>query len=82
MITGWKLDGDVLTSPSGTKVTIRDVLAERFAAINGQIDLASEAWRGWRIRQQFLIPPGQKIGHGLHVERLRFLAKHVRWERD
>ncbi|TCV97745.1 hypothetical protein EC912_101762 [Luteibacter rhizovicinus] len=64
MHNGWQLDGDILTGPHGQIFSLHTLLAHHLNHVSGQLDLALPKWRGWRFRQQRLIPPGQTFASG------------------
>lgn len=65
----WRLDGDALIMPNGWRIQLAHVRQWRQDLIDGNADLPGK-WSGWRIRQQWLIPPGGSIKRGR-------IAQHV-----
>jgi hypothetical protein len=56
----WRLDDDALILPNGWRVSLATIRQWRSDLIEGRFDLSGQ-WNGWRIRQQWLIPPGGTI---------------------
>jgi hypothetical protein len=46
--------------PNGHRLTLRHILQWRADLIDGRFDLTGK-WAGWRVRQQWLIPPGGSV---------------------
>lgn len=78
----WRLDGDALLMPSGQRISLRHILKWRADLIEGRSDLTGK-WNGWRIRQQWLIPPGGTMRQNRIAQHV--LAHDIRvgeWERQ
>jgi hypothetical protein len=76
--SNWKLDGEYLILPNGHRLhLLHDIRRWRNDLVDGNVDLPGQ-WSGWRIRQQFLIPPGSSI----HRTRLtaRYLKSMLHWD--
>ena len=56
----WRLDGDALVLPGGQRIKLANIRQWRSDLVTGQFDLTGK-WSGWRVRQQWLIPPGGSI---------------------
>lgn len=54
----WLLESNQLIAPNGWTFNLRTLLMHRADIINGRQNIDTQPWSGWRIRQQFLIPPG------------------------
>lgn len=65
----WRLDTDALLMPNGQRLPLKNILQWRVDLIEGRCDLPGK-WSGWRVRQQWLIPPGGSI-------RQHRIAQHV-----
>jgi hypothetical protein len=65
----WHLDGHALILPNGHRLTLATIRQRQLDAIEGRCDLPGK-WSGWRIRQQWLIPPNGTMRHGR-------IAQHV-----
>lgn len=65
----WRLDNDALLLPNGQRLHLRDIRQWQADLIAGNADLTGK-WSGWRIRQQWLIPPGGSTKRGR-------IAQHV-----
>ena len=55
--------------PNGWRLPLKDILQWRTDLIEGRFDLTGK-WSGWRVRQQWLIPPGGTM-------RQNRIAQHV-----
>ena len=67
--SNWRLDRDALVMPNGCRLALKHILQWRTDLIEGRFDLTGK-WSGWRIRQQWLIPPGGSF-------RQHRIAQHV-----
>lgn len=56
----WRLDEDALILPNEWRISLASIRQWRSDLIEGRFDLTGR-WSGWRIRQQWLIPPGGSI---------------------
>jgi hypothetical protein len=76
----WRLDDDALLMPNGQRVQLKAVLQWRADLIDGRFDLTGK-WSGWRVRQQWLIPPGGSIRQNRIAQRM--LEHDIRtWDWD
>ncbi|KZC29273.1 hypothetical protein RhoFW510R10_06170 [Rhodanobacter sp. FW510-R10] len=55
--------------PNGHRLPLRHIVQWRQDLIEGSADLTGK-WSGWRVRQQWLIPPGGTVKRGR-------IAQHV-----
>jgi hypothetical protein len=77
----WRLDGDALLMPNGWRIPLQDIRQWRADTLEGRHDLTG-CWSGWRIRQQWLIPPGCSPRRGAIAEHcVRHLAMVNDWAR-
>jgi len=53
----WRLDGDALLLPNDQRLPLKYIRQWQDDLIAGNADLTGQ-WSGWRVRQQWLIPPG------------------------
>ncbi len=56
----WRLDGRHIVMPNGWRIALYDIRQWRADMVEGHADLPGR-WAGWRIRQNFLLPPGATI---------------------
>jgi hypothetical protein len=79
--TNWRLDGDALLMPNGQRLKLASILQRQTDLLEGRFDLTGK-WSGWRVRQQWLIPPNGTIRRGRLAQHvLRHLAQTSEWER-
>lgn len=78
----WQLEGHVLVTPHGKRVPLSAVEDWINAAWGGQQQLITPTWTGWRIVQQWLVPPGRRaqVG-GVPLLAVRHLAMELETER-
>lgn len=78
----WRLDGDALVLPNGRRLKLASVLQWQSDLLMGRFDLTGQ-WAGWRIRQQWLIPPGGTIRTWrLSEHYARHAARTEQWHRQ
>jgi len=68
-VKNWRLDDDALLMPNGQRLPLKHILQWRADLMAGNVDLTGK-WSGWRVRQQWLIPPGGTMNRGR-------IAQHV-----
>lgn len=68
-VKNWRLDDDALQMPNGQRLPLKHILQWRADLIEGSADLTGK-WSGWRVRQQWLIPPGGTIRRGRIAQRV------------
>jgi len=68
-VKNWRLDDDALLLPNGLRLPLTDIREWREDLYTGNANLTGK-WSGWRVRQQWLIPPGGSI-------RQNRIAQHV-----
>jgi hypothetical protein len=73
----WQFEKDRLIAPNGWEFLLRELLVTRSDQISGRIDLRTTEWSGWRIRQQYLVAPGQHINESLNVRALAHLTRNA-----
>lgn len=73
--SNWRLDGDALLLPNGQRLHLKHIRQWQQDLIDGNADLTGK-WSGWRIRQQWLIPPGGTLRRGRIAQRV--LAQDIR----
>lgn len=79
--SNWRLDHDALILPNQQRIALALIRDWREQQVTGNVDLAGQ-WRGWRVRQQWLIPPGGSMRRFRISERYaRHLAQAEDWER-
>lgn len=79
--TNWRLDNDALVLPNGRRLSLASIRQWQEDLYAGAADLTRH-WSGWRVRQQFLIPPGGSMRQGYLSEHyLRHLAQTADWHR-
>lgn len=77
-----QLDGDALLMPNGQRLTLASILQHQIDLIEGRCDLPGK-WCGWRVRQQWLIPPNGTIRRGRIAQHvLQHLVQSHEWERQ
>ena len=70
-----------LLMPNGQRISLKHILQWRADLIEGRFDLTGK-WSGWRVRQQWLIPPGGTMRQNRIAQHV--LDHHIRsweWER-
>ncbi|WP_369929331.1 hypothetical protein [Xanthomonas sp. NCPPB 2632] len=78
MARPFQLDGDSLILPNGRRVALDAIEDWAMAAWGGRQTIQTEKWRGWRIVQQYLVPPFKTIHNsGLHVNNVLAVAMEV-----
>lgn len=60
----WQLEANVLITPNGKRVPLSAIEDWLDAAWGGQQQLITPTWTGWRIVQQWLVPPGRRAQVG------------------
>lgn len=79
----WQLDGTDLITPAGRRIPLKAIEDWAMAAWGGRQHIATQLWSGWRIVQQYLVPPGQTVRTGgihlIAVRHLGFQARSDRW---
>jgi len=79
--TNWRLDGDALLMPSGQRLSLKYILQWRADLVEGRCDLPGK-WSGWRVRQQWLIPPGGSLRqHRIAEHVMRYHINAYDWDR-
>ncbi|URL60168.1 hypothetical protein IM816_08860 [Luteibacter flocculans] len=73
----WQLEDGALVHPTGRRIPLDDIEDWFRAAWGGNQSIQTDRWRGWRIVQQYLVPPGRSIRDGIHINCLRALANHL-----
>lgn len=77
--SNWRLDQEALVLPNGQRLALSSIRDWQGRLLVGEFDLTGK-WSGWRVRQQFLIPPGGTMRRGRIAERtLRHLAQTQAW---
>lgn len=75
----WTLDHDALVLPNGQRLTLASIRDWRARLLVGEHDLTAK-WSGWRVRQQWLIPPGGTMRRGrISERRLRHIVDAEEW---
>jgi hypothetical protein len=78
----WRLDGDALVLPNGWRIALADIRQWRSDLIQGCTNLTGQ-WAGWKVRQQWLIPPGGGIRTWrLSEHYVRHAARTEIWHRQ
>lgn len=74
--TNWRVDGDALLLPNGRRLKLAAIRQWQEDLLIGRFDLTGK-WAGWRVRQQWLIPPGSTVrtlrlseGYARHAARM------------
>ncbi|SKB73639.1 hypothetical protein [Luteibacter sp. 22Crub2.1] len=62
--SAWRLDGQDLINPEGRRIPLREIQNWAMARHDGRQDIQTDKWRGWRIVQQYLVPPGRTMANG------------------
>lgn len=76
----WRLERDALVLPNGHRLRLASIRDWRENLVTGQHDFTGK-WSGWRVRQQWLIPPGGTMRRGRIAERaLRHFAQAHEWD--
>ena len=57
----FQLDSESLTLPNGRRVPLDAIEDWAMAYWGGNQTIQTDRWKGWRIVQQFLVPPGRTI---------------------
>lgn len=71
----WQLDDDALVHPTGRRIPLAAIEDWFRAAWGGNQTIQTDRWQGWRIVQQYLVPPGRTLRNaGIHINALRALA--------
>lgn len=65
--TNWRLDDGALLLPTGRRLKLSHIRQWQENLLAGHFDLTGK-WSGWRVRQQFLIPPGGSLRRGRITE--------------
>jgi len=73
----FQLENDHLILPNGRRVPLKHIEDWAQSAHDGRQYITPKLWHGWRIVQQYLVPPGRKVSHGIHVRHMRFLALRI-----
>jgi hypothetical protein len=63
--SSWQVEGTDLVTPQGLRVPLKTIQHWLTEARNGNQQILTPKWSGWRICQQYLVPPGrgaQKAG--------------------
>lgn len=78
----WQLEDNILVTPDGKRVPLSAIEDWINAARGGQQQLITPTWTGWRIVQQWLVPPGRRaqVG-GVPLLAVRHLAMEIETER-
>lgn len=78
----WQLDNDALVTPDGKRVPLAAVEDWIKAAWGGHQHIITPRWTGWRIVQQWLVPPGRRAQTGgVPLLAVRHLAMEIEAER-
>ena len=78
----WQLDGTDLVTPLGKRIPLDAIEDWAMAAWGGQQHLVTRVWTGWRIVQQWLVPPGRRAQQGIPLLAVRHLDLERRGSRD
>lgn len=71
----WQLADDLLITPIGRQIPLRDVLDWSQATNQGRQSILTPTWQGWRVIQQWLVPPGRNArSGGIPLQSVRHLA--------
>jgi len=71
----WRLEPGTLITPHGREIPLREILNWAMARHDGRQDIQTDKWRGWRIVQQYLVPPGRTMADGgIHINAIRSIA--------
>jgi hypothetical protein len=62
--TSWQLDGQYLVTPEGSRIPLKAIQHWLTEARNGNQHIVTPKWTGWRICQQWLVPPGRSAQKG------------------
>lgn len=74
----WEFDGNELVGPYGIRIPLKDIVSWWTSTNTGNQYLRTEKWRGWRVVQQFLVPPGRTIRTcPIHISHLKSLAYRI-----
>jgi hypothetical protein len=60
----WKLDAKELITPTGRRIPLNAIEDWAMAAWGGRQHIVTPIWAGWRICQQYLVPPGKVAQRG------------------
>ncbi|WP_036113279.1 hypothetical protein [Luteibacter mycovicinus] len=73
----WQLEPGELITPQGRHIPLREILNWAMARHDGRQDIQTDKWRGWRIVQQYLVPPGRTMADGgIHINAIKSLLFH------
>lgn len=74
----WQLDDQHLIAPTGRRIALKDIEDWAMAAWGGNQRIATDKWRGWRVVQQYLVPPGRTLRTcAIHINAIRSIAFDV-----
>jgi hypothetical protein len=69
----WQLDHDHLVTPAGRRIPLAAIEDWAMAAWGGRQHILTAKWTGWRIVQQWLVPPGSIASKGIPLLAIRHL---------
>jgi hypothetical protein len=69
----WKLDDGALITPAGRRIPLAAIEDWAMAAWGGRQHIVTAQWTGWRIVQQYLVPPGSIASKGIPLLAVRHL---------
>jgi hypothetical protein len=74
----WRLEGRELVHPTGRRIPLDAIDDWVMALWGGNQTIQTDRWRGWRIVQQYLVPPFKTLNNsGLHINNILALAFQV-----
>lgn len=69
------LEPQHLIIPNGRRIALTAIEDWAMAAWGGQQRIVTPKWSGWRVVQQYLVPPGRTMQRGgIHINHFRALA--------
>lgn len=76
----WQLEHDHLITPTGRRIPLDIIEDWAMAAWGGHQRIVTPKWTGWRVVQQFLVPPGRTVRTcPIHINYLRGLAHDIQF---
>lgn len=74
----WRLEKNHLIAPTGRCIALKDIEDWAMAAWGGNQRIQTRKWQGWRIVQQYLVPPGRTLrACAIHINAIRSMALEV-----
>ena len=76
----YQLEASHLVIPNGRRIALDAIEDWAMAAWGGQQRIVTPKWSGWRVVQQYLVPPGRTMQNGgIHINHFRAMvqAGHV-----